>query len=345
MKVVYTKGDSGAGCWERFVCSSLASTCYHRWNWKQVIERSFGWPTYYLMAEDEWGRPAGLLPLVWQKSVLFGSFLTSLPFLNAGGILSASKEAKRALLEEAVKIARGIGATSIELRHREPHHLGLPVKSNKVTMILPIHPDSELTWKALDTKVRTKVRKASSFGMSAEFGGAEYLDDFYAVFAYNMRELGTPVYSRKVFAEILTAFPEDTFICRVRHEGKVIAVSFLCGFRERIEAVWSSSLHTHFHLKPNMFLYWNLLSHFGSMGFRLFDFGRSSVGSGTYLFKRQWGAQPVPLYWDTWVSSGDNKLPELNPENPKYKFAIRVWQKLPLAVTKLIGPRVVRCLP
>src|SRR5215469_7896830 len=344
MRVIYAKGDTDGERWEQFVSSSVAATCYHRWNWKGVIERSFGWPTYYLLAEDE-GCIAGLLPLVWQKSILFGSFLTSLPFLNAGGILSASKEAERALLTEAVEIAHRIGASSIEFRHREPRHLGLPVKNNKVTLVLPIYEDSELTWKALDTKVRTKVRKACSFGMSAEFGSAEYLDDFYAVFAHNMRELGTPVYSRTVFAEILRAFPDDAFLCRIRHQGKIIAVSLLCAFRERIEAVWSSSLHTHLHLKPNMFLYWSLLSHFGSKGFRLFDFGRSSVGSGTYVFKQQWGAQPVPLYWDTWLSSGDSKLPERNPENPRYQLAIRLWQKLLLPVTKLIGPRLVRCLP
>ena len=104
MKVVYAKSDTEGERWEEFVYSSPAATCYHRWNWKQVIERSFGWPTYYLVAEDEEGRVAGLLPLVWQKSVLFGSFLTSLPFLNAGGILSASKQAERALLEEAVAL-------------------------------------------------------------------------------------------------------------------------------------------------------------------------------------------------------------------------------------------------
>jgi serine/alanine adding enzyme len=344
MNLVYAKSDADGTRWEEFVRASLAATCYHRWNWKQVIERSFGWPTYYLMAE-EGSRVAGLLPLVWQKSALFGSFLTSLPFLNAGGILADSKQAERALLEEAVAIARRVGASSIEFRHREPHDLGLPVKTNKVTMILPIHSDCELTWKALGAKTRNLVRKAQSFGMKAEFGGADCLDEFYVVFAHNMRELGTPVYSRTFFAQILQAFPRDTFLCRIRHEGVTIAVSFLCAFRERIESVWSSALHTHFHLKPNMFLYWSLLGHFGSKGYRLFDFGRSSIGSGTYAFKQQWGAQPVPLYWYTWLSSGVSELPERNPENPKYKLAIRVWQKLPLPVTNLIGPLVVRCLP
>jgi len=344
MNLVYAKTDTDGVLWEEFVCRQPGATCYHRWKWKQIIENSFAWPTFYLMAVEE-KRVVGVLPLTWQHSRLFGSFITSLPFFNAGGILADSPEAQKVLLDEAIKVAKSVGAVSIELRHREQLALGLPVKSNKVTMVLPIHGDSELTWKALDTKMRTKVRKAQSFGMTAEFGGKEFLDDFYDVFADNMRELGTPVYAKRFFAEILSAFPDDTFLCRVRHEGMVVAVSFLCGYRERIEAVWSSSLHSHLHIKPNMFLYWNLLSHFGPRGFRLFDFGRSSVGSGTYSFKQQWGAKPQQLYWDTWLASGGSELPERNPENPKYKLAIRMWQKLPLAVTKLVGPHIVRCLP
>lgn len=344
MKLLYAKSQAEGARWEDYVRTSPLATCYHRWKWKQVIERSFGWPAYYLMAA-EGDHIVGVLPLVWQRSVLFGSFMTSLPFFNAGGILADSKEVKRSLLDEAIAIARKNRAASIEFRHREFHELGLPVKSNKVTMVLPIHGDSEITWKALDTKMRTKVRKAQSFGMVAEFGGSEFLDDFYSVFADNMRELGTPVYSRNFFAGILDTFPEDTYLCRVRHDRTVVAVSFLCAYRERIEAVWSSSLHSHLHLKPNMFLYWSLLAHFGALGYRLFDFGRSSVGSGTYAFKQQWGAEPQPLYWDTWLASGRSELPERNPDNPKYRLAIRAWQKLPLPITKLLGPRIVRCLP
>lgn len=343
MNLVYAKSDSDAARWEEFVRGDTSATCYHRWGWKRVVERSFGWPAYYLMAVEQ-NRVRGLLPLVWQKSALFGSFLTSLPYFNAGGILADSKEVERLLLDEAIGIARSVGAASIELRHRENRQLGLPAKTNKVTMVLPIHGDSDVTWKALDTKMRTKVRKSQSSGMTAEFGGAEFLGDFYAVFARNMRDLGTPVYARKFFREILQSFPEDTFICRIRHQGITIASSFLCGFRECVEAVWSSSLQSSLHLKPNFFLYWNLLSHFGQQGYLFFDFGRSSLNSGTYAFKQQWGARPVPLHWDTWVASGE-ELPERNPENPKYKLAIRIWQKLPLPLTKLVGPRIVRCLP
>ena len=343
MKVVLCSNSSDGQRWQEYVDAHAKAANYHQWRWKEAIETSFGWPTRYWMVE-EGGTVRGVLPLVWQKSRLFGSFVTSLPFLNAGGILADNADAEEALLDQAVLYTKEVGAKYLELRHREQHQLKLHTKTSKVTLVLPICADSDKMWKNLGTKMRTKIRKSMSFGMTAEFGGAELLADFYWVFSENMRALGTPVYGRNVFAEILRVFPESTHICVIRYENKPVAASFLSGYRDRIEAVWSSSVPRSLSLKPNFFLYWNLLCFSGSKGYRLFDFGRSSVGSGTHEFKLQWGAQTVPLYWDYWLPNGD-ALPEINPQNPKYRAAIWLWQRLPLGVTRKLGPGIVRCLP
>jgi FemAB-related protein (PEP-CTERM system-associated) len=340
--ILFTSPEDGRR-WQEYVDRHELASNYHRWEWKQVIEKSFGWPTYYWAAEQN-GRLQGVLPVVWQKSRLFGSFLTSLPFVNAGGILADDAATEQVLLNEAVSLAKNVGAKHLELRHREQHALGLQTKTSKVTLVLPISGDEESMWKNLGTKMRTKVRKSLSFGMTAEYGGAQLLDDFYGVFSQNMRDLGTPVYDRSFFAEVLRALPKDTYICVVRYQGRTIAASFLSGFRDRIEAVWSSSIQQYLSLKPNFFLYWNLLLFSGKKGYRLFDFGRSSVNSGTHEFKLQWGAKTVPLYWDYWLRDGD-RVPELNPQNPKYRMAIWLWQRAPLPVTQMIGPKIVRCLP
>jgi serine/alanine adding enzyme len=334
---------SDAQNWDNFVELNPGCSNYHRWGWKQVIENSFHWRTLYLVAEDA-GRFCGILPLVWQKSALFGSFLTSMPFLNCGGVIAESQTAREALVAEAISIAKQKDVDYLELRHRENPGLDLPTKTHKVAMILPVQPSSEAMWASLPHKVRTDIRKPIKSGLEAAFGGPELLDVFYDIFAKNMRDLGTPVYTRKLFSEILKAFPKHSHICVVRHQGKAVAVSFLSEYRGMIEALWSSSLYEFSSLKPNMFLYWSILCFAGQKGFRVFDFGRSSVGSGTHRFKKQWGAEEVPLHWVYWVPEG-RALPEVNIENPRYKFAIRVWQKLPVAVTNLIGPSIVRCLP
>jgi serine/alanine adding enzyme len=196
----------------------------------------------------------------------------------------------------------------------------------------------------LPHKVRSDVRKAMQSGFTAELLGEEALDDFYRIFAINMRELGTPVYSKRFFHEILKAFPSVTHICLVRLGGKPVAASFLMGYRDVIEAGWSASLYEYLRLKPNMFLYWSIFCLAGQKGYRVFDFGRSSVGSGTHRFKLQWGSQEVLLYWAYWLPEGAAP-PELNPQNPRYRLAIKVWSRLPVGVTKILGPPIAKCLP
>ena len=343
MRVFEAKTPADAEAWRQYVESRGESSHYHRWGWKQVIENAFEWPTYFLMAE-EGDTVLGVLPLVWQKSRLFGSFMTSLPFLNGGGMTASSREAEEALLAHAIELAKRLGVRHLELRFRRDPQLSLPVKTNKVAVTRALSPDREAMFQSLPHKVRTDVRKAMKSEFAAEWLGADGLDDFYRLFAVNMRELGTPAYGKNFFREILGAYPQHTAVCLVRHRGQPVAASFLMGHRETIEAGWSASRYEYLALKPNVFLYWNIFCLAGERGYRVFDFGRSSVGSGTHRFKMQWESQEVQLYWVYWLPEGA-ELPELNPENARYRLAIKVWSRLPVALTNLIGPPISRCLP
>ncbi len=343
MRVVSASSEAEAKRWQDFVESRPEGSNYHRWGWRAVLEKSFGWPTYYLSLEEN-GQTRGVLPLVWQRSRLFGSFLTSLPFFNSGGILADGRESERALLEEAIALAQRLGAKHLELRQRQDLSLALPTRTNKVGVWRAVESDSERMWNALPPKVRTDVRKAMKNELTAEWGGEERLEDFYRVFVHNMRDLGTPVYSRSFFSAIFQAFPAETYINVVLRGKEVIAASFLVGHRDTLEVPWSASLRAYLSLQPNMLLYWRNLCVAGEKGYRIFDFGRSSVDSGTHRFKMQWGCQEASLPWGYWLRNG-TELPRLNPENPRYRFAIGVWRRLPLAVTRWVGPRIVRCLP
>src|SRR5262249_40382075 len=162
-----------------------------------------------------------------------------------------------------------------------------PAKMHKVAMVLAVERDEAKMWAALPHKVRTDIRRSIKSGLSADFGGEKLLGDFYGVFARNMRDLGTPVYSCFFFSEILRAFHNDRHIGITRHGGKPIAASFLLGYKDTVEAGWSSSLYAYSAMKPNMMLYWKVLGFAAERGYRLFDFGRSSIDSGTYHFKKQ----------------------------------------------------------
>ena len=335
--------EKNSADWDTFVAGHGRCVNYHRWAWKRVIEQTFGWKAFYLMAEER-GKIAGVLPIVWLKSKLFGNLLCSLPFFSEAGLVADSPEASESLLKESIRISQEVKAEYIELRHRGEAPMLWPAKTNKVTLECDVFPDAEDNMRRLSSKMRTNVRRSLKLGLEAEFGQQEFLENFYGVFCMKMRELGTPVYSRKFFAAILERFPQESFICRVRHGGEIVATGFLTGYRDTMEANWSAASPKAMNLRPYMFLFWHMLCFAGQQGYRVFDFGRSSVDSGTYEFKQQWSTRVVPLHWNYWNAAGKEAL-ELNPANPRYTAAIWAWQRLPIAITKLIGPTIARCLP
>ena len=329
--------------WDAYVEAAPYASNYHRWGWKEVIENAFAWPTFYLIAK-EGTEIKGALPLVWQKSWLFGSFVTSVPFFSHAGVLAESREAEELLVGEAIALARKLGAGYLELRHRCDRGLGLPTKTSKVSVLVTVEPDKDKMLKSLRSEVRTKIRKATKSGLTGEMLGEDALSDFYTIFAERMHDLGTPVYSKSFFREIFKAFGADSHICIVRYQGKPVAATFLTVFRETIESLWSSSRRRFVTMEPNALLNWTILLFAAERGYHTFDFGRSTVGSGPHRYKLQWGTQEIPLYWDYWSPERNNK-PELGRENPKYDMFIRLWQRLPLRLTKVLGPSIVRCLP
>jgi FemAB-related protein (PEP-CTERM system-associated) len=333
-----------AGRWAAFVQGSDCARNAHLVVWREIIETTFGHRAHYLIAEDDCGHIVGILPLVRLKSWLFGDFLVSMPYLNYGGPLARDHQTSRELVEEATRLGAKLGVRHLEVRTETPADFGLRVRSSKVSMRLRLPPDPDDLWAGFPSKVRSQVRRASQEPVSVQVGREDVLDSFYAVFSQNMRDVGTPVYGRQFFAAILEHLPDAAWICCVFREGRPVAAGFLIGCGEVVEIPWASSLRAYNRYSPNMLLYWNALEFACRRGFRVFDFGRSSPDSGTFRFKQQWGAAPVPLFWHYWLRD-DGPLPDLTPGNPRLQAAIRVWQHLPVAFTRLLGPRIVKNLP
>lgn len=330
--------------WDRYVLSHPGGSGYHLMAWRRVMEDAFGHATFYLMAADEDQTVHGVLPLVFLSSRLFGRLLVSMPYVNYGGLLADTVEAQNALLQAAVHLAKKQGAEHIELRQSEVLGLGWPVKQHKVSMRLELPKHFETLWEGFPPKLRSQVRRARKAGMIVRSGGDELLDDFYRLLARNMRDLGTPVQARGVFATFLKTLPAETRICVVSMAGQPMAAGFLYGFREVLEIPWAAADRRHKELSANMLLYSAALEFGCGAGYRVFDFGRSTPGSGTYHFKQQWGAKPFPLHWYYWLSNG-GALPEISPQNPKFRLAIEVWKRLPVSITRIVGPAIVRNIP
>jgi FemAB-related protein (PEP-CTERM system-associated) len=335
--------DTTGHDWDRYVSQHTDGTCDHLWGWRSIFGDVFRQNSRYLVARRQ-DVVAGVLPLVEFRSRLFGRFIVSLPFLNYGGLLASDDEARVALLAQAGDIARRFGGSHVELRHRAQLVPDLPSRSHKLAMTRRLGGTVDELWSALDRKVRNQVRKAQKEGLDTTRGGSELVDEFFDVFAVNMRDLGTPVYSRALFAETLRVFPETAHIFLVRHKGRAVAGSVALSFRDTVLVPWASSLREARHLCANMLLYWSMLEWATAAGFAIFDFGRSSPGAGTHQFKLQWGAAETPLHWE-YVLLTRGTAPDQGPANPRFAAAIEAWKRLPLWLANRLGPSIVRHIP
>jgi FemAB-related protein (PEP-CTERM system-associated) len=311
--------------------------------WGFMVERVFGHRSFYLAAREN-GKTSGVLPLVHVRSRLFGNRMISQAFVDYGGILAESVQARDALFRRAVELATECGCQNIEFRNVHPLPYELVLRSDKVGMHLPLGDDPDALWKGFDAKVRNQVRKAEKSGIEAVIGGTELLDGFYRVYTARMRQLGTPAYSRRLMEAVLETFPDNTRIIAVRLRGLTVGAGLTTCSRNYAEMLYAAALTEYHQLCPNNLLYWTAITHYCRMGVRCFDFGRSTMDSGTHRFKQQWGPQEVNLHYQYWVRPG-RELAMAIPNGARYRRKVEMWKKLPLWLTRLVGPMISRGLP
>lgn len=328
------------GRWDAYVNEAPDATFFHRAGWKTVLEQAFGHASDYLYAERD-GRIEGILPLGQIKSLLFGNTLVSLPFCVYGGIVASNDEAASELRRAACELAQRRRVDALELRNRQPSGSGWPVKGLYVTFRKEIDPDPEQNLKAIPRKQRAMVRKGIKAGLvSEEDGGWERL---YRVYSESVRNLGTPVFPAKYFRILREVFGDDCRVLMITHEGQDIAGVMSFYFRDEVLPYYGGSISLARALKGNDFMYWELMRRSAEEGVRVFDYGRSKEGTGSYSFKKNWGFTPTPLHYEYFLVKAD-AIPEVNPMNPKYQLFIKAWKKLPLPVANFIGPYLARSL-
>jgi serine/alanine adding enzyme len=321
--------------WDEYVARHASAGLYHGYGWARVIRESYGQTPVYLWARRD-DRVCGVLPLVRFRGGLGGRSLVSLPFLDEGGLCADDRATAVALWDAAREVASREKAHSIELRQRDPSGLPLESQGSKVTVMLELAGEPEGMWKRLDPKVRNQVRKAMNSGLTACWCGTEGLDDFYEVYAHNMRDLGSPVHGRHFFAAILDQFAGTARLLVVRDGSRTVAGAVCMVFRETVLVPWASSLRQWRQRCPSNLLYWEVIRSACEKGLRWLDFGRSSPGSGTYRFKMQWGGQERPLHWEGIAPGARRSI--IEPDAARYRWIVRAWQKLPVSLTTVVGP-------
>lgn len=331
--------------WDRYVRTTPGATFFHLLGWRWLVERVFGHRAHYLTALKE-GRIVGVLPLFEMKSLLFGHSLVSLPFAIGGGIVADDSEAASALLAEAKRIADGRGVDYLELRSEKAlPDPGLVTKDLYVTFRADLTESEEALLKKMERKRRQMMNYVAKSDFTTRVTGIAELPLFYDLFCQSMRHHGTPVYPCLFLQEILDRHPADTNLFFVYHQGRPVAGVLNILWGDVVMPYYAGADRRGERPRgADDFLYLAIMRWGREHGFRTFDFGRSKRGTGAFKFKERWGMEQVPLAYQYHLVKA-KELPNVSPANPKYEAAIRIWQKLPLSVTRFVGPRIVKRVP
>jgi len=324
--------------WDAFVERSPEATFFHLSGWRDVIEQAFAHKTFYLVARRQ-GAICGVLPLTQVKSALFGNALISNAFCVQGGIVAMDEETSNALRARSVETGNALGVGCIEFRAGHPSPGWYTRNDRYATFRRQIEPETEKNLKAIPRKQRAVVRKAIAGGLRSEIDDST--DRLHHIYAASVRRLGTPVFSRRYFRLLKERFGPRCDVLTVTANGRPIASVMNFYFRDQVLPYYGGGLEAARSLGGNDFLYWEVMRRAAEAGLRTFDFGRSKVDTGSYNFKCNWGFEPTPLSYQ-FFPIRDRRIPDVNPLNPKYRIAVNLWRRLPLAVTKILGPPIVR---
>ena len=333
--------EQDAAAWDAYVLAHPQGSFFHRFGWKRLIETTYRYPGHYLLAECN-GRVCGVLPLGEVKHLLFGHALISVPFCVYGGVLADDQVSREGLETRAMALAAERGVDHLELRNERPVRSDWLRKDGLyVTFKKAISEDHDTNLSAIPRKQRAMVRKGIKAGLVG--GLDDGIDNLYRAYSESVRNLGTPVFPKSHFRAIRAEFGDDVDIVTVRHEGQVVASVMNYYFRDQVLPFYGGGISAARNLAANDFMYWEVMRRAVERGCRVFDFGRSKVDTGSYRFKKHWGFEPEPLSYEYHLVKA-KEMPDLNPNNPKYRLFINAWKRLPVGVSRAIGPWLARGL-
>lgn len=343
MSQIISCNASSAAQWDDYLLQHPDSNFYQLYGWKSINEKNFGHRCYFQALMDG-DRISGVLPVVFMKSRLFGRILSSMPFVNFGGLCADSEPQQQLLLKEAQRLTEFCGADYMEIRSTRHYDESMPVSLNKVSMTLDLDADPDVIWNGFKSKHRTNIRRVYKDQVAVKHGRDELLDSFYQLLSRSWKNLGTPIYRKTYFQDILDTFGDKILIFIAYQGDEPIAAAFNGYYKDTVEGMWAAALPEHRSTQVNYVLYWEMIKHACEQGYKHYHLGRSTANSGAEAFKRKWNAYDKQLYWQ-YILHNSEDIPQLNVSNPKFDLAIKAWRKLPLKATTLLGPMIARSIP
>jgi FemAB-related protein (PEP-CTERM system-associated) len=335
--------ESDAPAWDLFVRSHPNGTFFHQLGWKRVMEKTYGFKSYYFSAKQG-TRITGIAPVFLISNWLTGRCLISLPFAVYGGICAEDPESEQALVARVESLANELGVAFLELRNRRGGiSAGYHANTRYSTFTLPLVQDTDAIYKAFPKDIRYMIRKAEKAGLRSQ-RGFDQLETFYELMTINLRRLGTPAFPKQLFENLIHEYPDQVDLAVVYSGNRPVSAGMSFFFRSWMQPYYIGSREEAKALAANNFLWWDLIRLGASTGYSTFDFGRSKKNSGNYDFKKKWNPHIEDLSYQVRLVRR-KEYPDFSPMNPKFEFATNIWKKMPLGLTRAIGPHVVRWFP
>ena len=335
------EGAAASKRWDAFVLGCPQASFFHRAGWQKIVREVFKHDTYFLYAELN-GAIQGVLPLAHVNSWLFGNSLVALPFAVYGGVAASSEEAALALESEAQTIAKRLGVAHLEFRNTAARHADWPTQDLYVTFRKEILSQEDANMLAIPRKQRAMVRKGIKNGLTSEIDTS--VDRFFSLYADNVHRHGTPALPKRYFKALQAEFGADCEILTVvGREGRLLSSVLSFYFRDEVLPYYAGDDESARDLAANDFKYWELMRRACAKGLKVFDYGRSKQGTGSFSFKKNWGFEPQPLHYEYCLYKCD-AIPQNNPANAKYQLLIKTWRRLPIGLANWLGPLIVRNL-
>jgi FemAB-related protein (PEP-CTERM system-associated) len=325
--------------WDSYVNSHIHGSVFHLSNWQKLIQSAFKHSPLHLVVRNQTGNFLGLLPLFLVRSRIFGRMLISTPQAAYGGILADSELISDELLIRAQELAKAKSVQFLELRNL--HALDTPLLRTKdlyVTFRQELYSNPEKNFLSIPRKTRAECREGIRNGLEFKVNAIS-IDEFYKVYSTSVRDLGTPVFSKRLFANGLHEFGDNCRIFSVHWKGNLVAAVWTLFYQDQVIPYYGGSIRKYNRLAVNNFMYWMLIKYGCENGYKVYDFGRSKKGTGSFDFKKRWGQEMTDLPYQYFMVR-KRSMPDTSPLNPKFSLGIRLWRKLPLSIANTFGPLI-----
>jgi FemAB-related protein (PEP-CTERM system-associated) len=331
--------------WDEYIDGHNDATPYHRFAWLLSIEQAYQHKNVSLLAFSG-DKLVGVLPCIKMQKPFSKVSYCALPFCDLGFGLANDSSILKTLKSKALTLLTSEGGNNFDYRDSVNASPDDELVGKKVRMVLPLPENSESLMAGFKSKLRSQIRKAEKNGLTDLIDNSQkQIDDFYQIFAINMRKLGSPVHSKKWFECLFNNYAQHIYLSVIYSDAVPVGAGIVLRTGNKVAIPWASTVAEYNKLAPNMMLYWSLLEHVSNLGCTEFDFGRSTYNEGTYKFKRQWGAEPVPLAWSNLFSNlalSETTMAKKNIANVNQIRALveKTWSKLPLGITTTLGPKI-----